>query len=222
MLNAFRHQRDHHGIRSRLRQWIPTSAQRLSASEGSSLSIAVRLRRIHPGAQRLSASEGSSPFRYSKEVTHRWACAQRLSASEGSSQELPEYAAPGWQCSTPFGIRGIITDAWTRSNANAESAQRLSASEGSSHAGGATMPSPAVECSTPFGIRGIITHLCHACQEAGNTCSTPFGIRGIITADNSRTCEAIDSAYHIQAPARAATAAAWLSPPGCRARLQQP
>ena len=87
-------------------------------------------------------------------------------------------------CSTPFGIRGILT--------LAKQFLRVG--------GGA--------CSTPFGIRGILTN---RNPEPGKIplgwCSTPFGIRGILTAPGLRpscaeACAQRLSASEVSSPNR--------------------
>src|SRR5439155_15908712 len=90
VLNARRRQKDHHtagrcrGLRGRC------SAQRLAASEGSSLPV-IRAREIEAmGAQRLAASEGSS-LSSSTRSTVAAGSAQRLAASEGSSRGKPAH-----------------------------------------------------------------------------------------------------------------------------------
>ena len=61
-------------------------------------------------------------------------------------------------CSTPFGIRGILTVIFREKSRNYVD-----------------------KCSTPFGIRGILTEKQEARTVPLVWCSTPFGIRGILT-----------------------------------------
>ena len=158
MLNAFRRQRTDHRRASRTRS--PTSS-----------------------AQRLSASEDGSPLAsiHSKLAE---GCAQRLSASEDGSHGEALYLRPPLDtCSTPFGVRGRITqgdrgtgrgvvvlNAFRRQRTDHRrtgdrpqqtvfSAQRLSASEDGSPDGPAHARE-AIKCSTPFGVRGRITCVC--------------------------------------------------------------
>jgi len=205
VLNAFRHQRVHRPFLP-VSRWAKTSsAQRLSASEGSSqysivASVALTLACSTPfGIRGFIATEKHGR---GSECVH---CAQRLSASEGSSRpEILKVHPPS------------------------EGAQRLSASEGSSrlHLPGGShhvlevlnafrhqrvhrrcrrcSQSRLLSCSTPFGIRGFIARCrrrrareaqavlnafrhqrVHRSVRSSNTalgklCSTPFGIRGFI------------------------------------------
>ena len=61
-------------------------------------------------------------------------------------------------CSTPYGIRGLITTV-----RRVPRAVRLTV------------------CSTPYGIRGLITSIGNAKKNNLYLCSTPYGIRGLIT-----------------------------------------
>ena len=141
-----------------------TGAQRLSASEEYAL---------EESADRTALSAGVlNAFRHQRNMHTQF------------RSRIPGASTP---CSTPFGIRGICTQAritillttWPVLNAfrhqrNMHLIDRLNAS------------SAFLVCSTPFGIRGICTWAPADRKEALWQCSTPFGIRGICTPDRAR------------------------------------
>ncbi len=109
VLNAFRHQRKDHAKRA----WVASStfdgAQRLSASEEGS-------RHNDEGA--LPRAGVLNAFRHQRKdhrvtdfIFKHLLRAQRLSASEEGSRHpsWPRHRAGRNRCSTPFGIRGRIT-----------------------------------------------------------------------------------------------------------------
>ena len=159
VLNAFRHQRKDHeittptgstnskgstpfGIRGRITRYHddPGVDEILCSTpfgiRGRITSVKRMATAASSRAQRLSASEEGSPTLLNVNETVLNRCAQRLSASEEGS--LAEAEAQTQRndslCSTPFGIRGRITEA----RDTATGAEK-------------------VRCSTPFGIRGRIT-----------------------------------------------------------------
>ena len=108
-------------------------AQRLSASNGSSLACSAARGRRRRGAQRLPASEGSSPLALTCRGSPAKPYAQRLPASEGSSHS----SASDLQFSRRSAQRLPASKGSSRSRPLPRSpmtsgAQRLPASEGSS------------------------------------------------------------------------------------------
>jgi len=128
-------------------------AQRLSASEGKTASIAPARNSAGFCAQRLSASEGKTEVLEIFGINNRNVL-NAFRHQRGKQQYMGSKNRIAKQCSTPFGIRGE-NRAYSGFSPNMPryGAQRLSASEGKT--GKISLSNLTKgECSTPFGIRG--------------------------------------------------------------------
>jgi hypothetical protein len=158
VLNASRHQRNTH------RSGITPAAPAL------------------PSAQRLSASKEYSLGRFGKRLVSSKipGGAQRLSASKEYSLREKFFAGAFALCSTPLGIKGILTLNRKVTPNQANGAQRLSASKEYSPPGGTqhrswccVLNASRHQRNTHFPSLSIPVHAA--------TCSTPLGIKGILT-----------------------------------------
>ena len=132
-------------------------------------------------AQRLSASKELSPDELKTNDLWFFVCSTPFGI-KGTLTELDQTrrATKRW-CSTPFGIKGTLTQLFAFLRCDARGAQRLSASKELSRVAAIHHFAPARPCSTPFGIKGTLTsqHLLFAFLR--KSCSTPFGIKGTLT-----------------------------------------
>ncbi len=131
VLNAFRHQRvqhvfEHENISECSMCSTPFGIR------GFNIRSRTSARQTLFSAQRLSASEGSTS-RVDCWTGRSGCSAQRLSASEGSTSLFTFLLYRPFKCSTPFGIRGFNIADCAAAGTSRGSAQRLSASEGSTY-----------------------------------------------------------------------------------------
>ena len=126
--------------------------------------------RICSCAQRLTASKELSLLRQGGRPGLTASKELSLRASDADLIVVP-------QCSTPYGIKGIITHVH-QPNVR-----------------------PLLECSTPYGIKGIITQAYPSIVADITECSTPYGIKGIITVFEAvveRPCVMCSTPYGIK------------------------
>ena len=195
---------------------VISSAQRLSASQGATLSGGAWYGRRPCRAQRLSASQGATrrgeASRGPRQDVLNAFRHHRVLRVEGTSG--PQL---GQTCSTPFGITGCYATTCSAKMSTLSCAQRLSASQGATH-NSVVMVCLQWVCSTPFGITGCYAdpregdsggpdYVLNAFRhhrvlrpererdyEQGLECSTPFGITGCyakpsaIASNSAATC----------------------------------
>ena len=165
VLNAFRHQRNGHSVRGRpltLAEWVlnafrhQRNGHRLAPPIKSDSFRVLNAFRHQRNGHAGVGSEGDDVVGVLNAFRHQ---------RNGHIIVVLSACWPLW-CSTPFGIKGMVTTRRSVRSARSSGAQRLSASKEWSQ-GHPCRSIGAIGCSTPFGIKGMVTIACSgvSCSE---------------------------------------------------------